>query len=180
MNILFRIALVLAVVGVAACASTVDQTTDRYLENVSNNVAAVAKRIGVPIERGATVVAARSDGGVAVFSPSSDQGGFVGWLDLASTHACAARLPAAYYVVQADVTQTEALLTLRQVDGDARLVGLRVAVELVDDDEPVTPMARIALGPDQFLLGRWDKCSDGLGHCGIGLTLNASTHGCTQ
>jgi hypothetical protein len=179
---LFRLALVFALAGLAACSldrSPIDQTTTGYLDRVSAAVTDAAALAETPVERHATVSAARRDGGAAVFAPSSaDDGGFVGWLELPQSHACAARLPAAYYLLEARVASAEANLTLRQIDGQARLDDLTVPVERIDGPAPAAPMARIALGPDSFLLGRWFKCSDGLGHCGYAVTLDAATPGC--
>ncbi len=179
---ILRIVPIFTIVCVAACSNhtaSIDRSTAHYLDRVSMNVADVSTRFSISVDRGSTVAAARSDGGAAVFTPSlADHGGFVGWLDLPKAHACAARLPAAYYVLDARVTATEAFLTLREVDGAARLEDLRFAVERIDDDTPVAAMARIAFGPERFLLGRWFRCSDGVGHCGWALTLDAATPGC--
>ncbi|MCV3273671.1 hypothetical protein [Roseobacter sinensis] len=164
-----------------ACAplSSPGATTERALARTSAQVAATATDAGIATDQTATVSASRADGGAAVFVPEAvGGGGFVGWLDLPPAHACRGTLPPANYAVSAEIGARSAALSLRQIDGPSGLAPVTVPVRRISSDAPVTPMARVALGPDSFLLGRWFTCSDGVGHCGYALTLDASTPGC--
>lgn len=177
-----RMLLMAGAASIAGCVAdlgTVDGTTERYLATATAQVSAAAARADLTTDETATVAAARRDGGSAAFSPLSAGGqGFVGWLDLPRTHACSAQLPADYYVVDAKVAPRSAVIGLRRIDGTAVLQGASVPVEHLPGSAPPAPMARIALGPDSFTLGRWFECSDGVGHCGWAITLDASTRGC--
>ncbi|MEM9708501.1 MAG: hypothetical protein AAF871_06865 [Pseudomonadota bacterium] len=169
------------ILGLGACAQIfpTDVASERFLSLASANVASVAADEGIPVDQDATVSAARSDGGVAVFAPEAGpSGGFVGWLELPETHACASTLPAANYTVSAEIGARSALVSWRQIGGAAKLDAISVPVSRISDTAPVMPMARVALGPDSFLLGRWFTCSTGSGHCGYALTLDGSTPGC--
>ena len=167
--------------ALTACAQLTSTSTvsERFLARVSGNVASVADGEGIAVDRAATVSAVRADGGAAVFAPEAGAaGGFVGWLDLPEGHACAGSLPAANYAVSAEIGARSALVSWRQIGGAARLDAVKVPVTRISSAAPTTPMARVALGPDSFLLGRWFTCSDGIGHCGYAITLDASTPGC--
>lgn len=162
-----------------ACTQTPEIAAQRFLNEVSDQVVVAAASIDQSVDPTAAVGATRADGGAAVFLPTKQShGDFVGWLDLPPGHACATRLPAATYSVAADVGASTAQITLMQLDGGARLDGLTLRVDRIRTAEPVTPMARIAMGPDSFVLGRWFTCSDGVGHCGYALTLDSQTPGC--
>lgn len=179
-----RLVSILIVGCVAACgtpAPSVENSVALHLDQVSARVAEVAAEAGIPVERGAVVSTARGDGGAAVFLPSAHEDGrLVGWLQLPPANPCAARLPAGFYAVDVRLTAEEAFLTLREIDGSARLADLRSNLERFDDeDAPSTALARIALDPEQFLLGSWVKCSDGVGCCRWVLTLDSSTPGCS-
>ena len=175
-----RIVPILFLAGVAACGRPPDSIEDSmalHLDQVSTRVAEVATRAGIPVDRSGTVTAARSDGG-AVFVPSPhDDGRLIGWLDLPPANPCAARLTPGYYVVEPRLTETEAFLTLREIDGPGRLEGLRSDLERNDDDDALHP-GRIELGPEHFSSWGWVKCSDGIDCCRWVLTLDASTPGC--
>lgn len=170
-----------AVGALAACtpSPTPEAAADRFLARASASVMAAAVAEGLSVEPAAAVSAIRSDGGTAVFLPQTDEaGGFVGWLDLPDGHACRQKLPASHYAVTAKIAPRDVDLVFRQLDGPAGLDPISIPVEVLASETPVTPMARVALGPDSFLLGRWFTCSTGSGHCGYALTLDDSTPGC--
>lgn len=178
----FTIVFIFAAAGVTGCVSStksLQTSTEFYLKRASTDMSAVASRIGISVEKSETISIASGNGGAAVITPiTDDSNGFISWLDLPKTNACASQLSSAFYIVSARSTLTDAFISLREIDGSAGLEGVRVLVERISDAAPVTPMARIALGPDALSFGRWFRCSDGVGHCGYALTLDANTPGC--
>lgn len=168
-----------ACAALAACSQTPEIAAQRFLNDVSDRIVIAAASEGQSVDPAAAVGATLASGGAAVFLPTRQSSGdFVGWLELPPGHACSARLPSATYSVTADVGARIAQLSFRQLEGSARLDGLTVRVDRIRAATPATPMARIAMGPDSFVLGRWFTCSDGVGHCGYALTLDSQTPEC--
>ena len=178
----FTIVFILSAAGLTGCVNStrsLQTSTEIYLKRASTDMSAVASRIGIPVEESETIAVAGGNGGAAVFTPvTNDSNGFISWLDLPKTNACASQLSSAFYIVSARTTLVDAVVSLREIDGSARLEGVRVLVERISDAAPVSPMVRVGLGPDTLSFGRWFRCSDGAGHCGYALTLDESTPGC--
>lgn len=174
---------IFVIVCAAACGQAPDSIEDNtalFVDQVSTRVAEVAARENIPIDLSGTIAAVHGEGGAAVFVPTPhDDGRLVGWLDLPRSNPCATVLTPGYYVVEPRFTDSEAFLTIREIDGSGRLDDLSSTLERRADDEELHPsLLRIAFGAEHFSSWGWVKCSDGIGCCRWVLTLDASTPGC--
>lgn len=179
----FRLLAGLGFVLVAACGTvtkSIEDSAALHLDQVSTRVAEVATREGIPVDRSETVATARSDGGVVVLVPAPHEDGrLVAWLELPPTNPCSARLTPGYYVIEPRLTDTEAFLSLREINGSGGLEGLRSDLERDEFDDAQHPaLIAVALAGEYFSSWGWHKCSDGIGCCRWVLTLDASTPGC--